>query len=346
MQKQVTNKAINKLIYISLFVLILCLILAVSKYIGLSSFLLKILKTLTPVFIAIFISFVLEPIISFFSKKGLKRMCSVFLTYGLIIIIFGLLIYFTIPSLTKQVEIFINKIPSLISVVQSFFSKLGFNFDDDKTNEAISNFILNLINNMARYLGSSISVIFNVLLGVSGAIFLSFDFPEFKKAIKERIPSKIKEPLLYYLKHFLPFINKYFYAILLDSILIFLISYIGFIVVGIDYPLVISIIIAITNLIPIIGPYVGGVPAAIVGFSISPTLGISAIIVVVIVQIIESNFMQPLILKNVISLHPLEGILGISLFGYLFGIMGMILSPIIMVGIKLLFIPYKKEQTI
>ena len=133
-------------------------------------------------------------------------------------------------------------------------------------------------------------------------------------------------------------------GMLIDSVLIFIISIIGFSLIGIEYTLVISFFIAITNLIPIIGPYIGGVPAAIIGFSISPSLGISAIIVVVFVQFIESNFLQPLILKNVISLHPLEGILGISLFGTLLGVFGMILSPILIVAIKLLFLPYGEKQ--
>ena len=65
-----------------------------------------------------------------------------------------------------------------------------------------------------------------------------------------------------------------------------------------------------------------------------------------IVQIIESAFLQPLILKNVISLHPLEGILGISVFGSLFGIIGMILSPILVIAVKLLFMPYEDKALI
>ena len=119
---------------------------------------------------------------------------------------------------------------------------------------------------------------------------------------------------------------------------------IGFFVIDIDYILVISFFIAITNLIPIIGPYIGGIPAVLVGFSVSTNLGVSALVVVIIVQLIESVLLQPIILKNTISLHPLEGILGISLFGSFFGVIGMILSPILIVAIKLLFLPYENNK--
>ena len=110
------------------------------------------------------------------------------------------------------------------------------------------------------------------------------------------------------------------------------------------YDFSIAVFISFTNLIPIIGPYIGGIPAVIIGFSMSNELGISALIVVVIVQLIESVFLQPIILKNVISLHPLEGVLGISLFGSLFGVVGMILSPILILAFKLRFLqiyPYR-----
>lgn len=338
------TKTINKLIYIGIFTLIICLIFVVSKYIGLSILISKILRSFIPVFVAIFISFLFEPIIGLFIKYGIKRKYSVLLSYVLVLLIIGLLLYFSIPSFIKQIEIFIGNIPSLISTIELFFYKLGFNIEALKINNLFNDFLISFSKSLLKYLGSSLSVIFDLFLGVSGAIFLSFDFYKFREGIKKHLPKRLKEPIIYYFKNFLPFVHKYFLGMVIDSVVIFVISIIGFSIIGIEYTLVISLIIAITNLIPIIGSYIGGIPAGIVGFSVSPTLGISAIVVVVIVQLLESNFLQPLILKNVISLHPLEGILGISLFGVLFGVIGMILSPILIVGIKLLFLPYNEKE--
>ena len=344
MQSKADIKTINKLIYISLLTLIVCLIFVVSKYIGLSTLISKIIKSFIPVFIAIFVSFLLEPFIGLFLKRGIKRKYSVIIVYALVVVLIGLLLYFTIPSLIKQIEVFIDNVPSLINIVENFIGKIGIDVGENRISDLLNSVLFNFSSSLLNYLSSSLSVLFDVLLGISGAIFLSFDFPLFRNSIKKYIPKRIKEPLIYYFQNFLPFVHKYFLGMLIDSVLIFIISIIGFSLIGIEYTLVISLFIAITNLIPIIGPYIGGIPAALIGFSISPTLGVSAIIVVVIVQIIESNFMQPIILKNVISLHPLEGILGISLFGTLLGVFGMILSPILIVAIKLLFLPYKEKE--
>jgi predicted PurR-regulated permease PerM len=147
--------------------------------------------------------------------------------------------------------------------------------------------------------------------------------------------------VIFYFKNFLPFIHKYFFGMLIDSAFILIFSLVLFAIFKVPYSLILAIIISITNLIPIIGPYIGGVPAVVVGFSNSFNLGIVAFVLVVVIQFIESNFIQPIIMKNKIKLHPVEGILGISLFGTLFGVSGMILSPILIVGFKTFFIPYK-----
>ncbi len=110
----------------------------------------------------------------------------------------------------------------------------------------------------------------------------------------------------------------------------------AFLLIGLNYPIVIALIITLTNLIPFIGPYIGGIFAALLGFSISNQVGIYSLLIVILIQFIENNFIHPLILKNSIKLHPLEGILGLTLFGTLFGIVGMVISPILMVAIKIL----------
>lgn len=335
--------SMNKFIKLILLVLLVFLTLAIAKYIGINSFFNKVAKATIPVIIAVCVSFVVEPVIVFLEKKKIKRRYAVLITYFFFILVIALILYITLPQFIKQLKIFINNIPYLLKTVENFLNKLGINMEGQDTSSTINNLIINISNSILKRISSSLSVIFDVLLGLSGSIFLSFDFSKFKVAVKKRIPKRIKEPTIYYFKNLFPFIHKYVLGMLIDSILIFIISIIGFSIIGIEYTLVIALFIAITNLIPIIGPYIGGIPAAIIGFSVSSTLGISAIVVVVIVQIIESNFMQPLILKNVIKLHPLEGILGISLFGSLFGVVGMIFSPILIVSIKLLFLPYNEN---
>ena len=343
--EKINTNIINRVLVFSLLVFSISIVFVVSKYIGIVSLLVKIIKSLIPVFIAVFISFILEPLIVFFSNKGIKRKYSVLLAYGLIAIFFILFFVLTIPSLIDQTKILVGNIPNLIETASSLFAKIGFSFNQTEISNFIDGVLIKISKEIVFVISSSFSIAFNIILGVSGALFLSFDFDKFRNGFKNILPKRIKGPVIYYFHNFLPFVHKYFKGILIDSIFIFIISFIGFYFINIEYILVLSLFVAITNLIPIIGPYIGGIPALIVGFSVSSTLGISALIVVVIVQLIESNIVQPLILKNSIKLHPLEGILGISLFGSLFGVVGMILSPILVVSFKLLlFLPYYEKE--
>lgn len=330
---------VNKLLYVSLIVLIFSVTILILKNIGVGTLVLKVIKSFIPVFIAVFISFLLEPVISFFMKKGMSRRVSVLIVYFLFVAIVAFIVYFTLPILINQIRNLIDNLPAFVSMIANVVNKIGINVNDGQ----FTSFIMNVSNAFIKSIGSVANILYIIALALSGALFLSFDFIKFKESVRTKIPKILKKPIIYYFQNFLPFVHRYFLGMLIDSIIIFIISLIGLTIIDLDYALVLSIFIALTNLIPIIGPYIGGIPAVIVGFSISSTIGISALIVVILVQLIESNFIQPLILKNVISLHPLEGILGISLFGALFGVIGMILSPILIVGIKLLFSPYDNE---
>ena len=83
--EKINTNTINRILVFSLLIFLISIIFVVSKYIGFIHLLMKIIKSLIPVFIAIFVSFMLEPLIGFFLNKGVKRKYSVFLVYGLLI---------------------------------------------------------------------------------------------------------------------------------------------------------------------------------------------------------------------------------------------------------------------
>ena len=86
------------------------------------------------------------------------------------------------------------------------------------------------------------------------------------------------------------------------------------------------------NIIPYAGPYIGAVPALIVAYSQSMSIGIWATVAIVVVQFIEGNILSPIVMSKTTKLHPVSIIVGLLIFGHFFGIVGMLLStPIISV---------------
>ena len=113
---------------------------------------------------------------------------------------------------------------------------------------------------------------------------------------------------------------------LFSSSVLMTMNIIGFLLVGLKAPILFGIFCGITNIIPYIGPYIGAVPAIIVGFSQGTTTGILVLVVITITQMLEGNILHPLIMSKSMKLHPVTIIIGLLIFGSIFGIVGMIIA--------------------
>ena len=119
---------------------------------------------------------------------------------------------------------------------------------------------------------------------------------------------------------------------------VFIITSIVFAIIGLKSPLLLGLFCGITNVIPYAGPYIGGAPAVIVGLSQGIPTGIFTFLVVALIQFLEGNFLQPLIMSKTTKLHPVTIMLGLLIFGYFWGIMGMVLSTPIIAAAKAIIV--------
>ena len=129
--------------------------------------------------------------------------------------------------------------------------------------------------------------------------------------------------------------------------MVFVCDTIGFAIVGLNAAILFGLFCGITDLIPYIGPYIGGAAAVIVGFTQSPIIGFATLVVAIIVQLVESYVLQPVVMSKAMQLSPITIIVGLLLFGYFFGIVGMIIATPCMSIIKeiIIFISRKRKNT-
>ncbi|MGD6776946.1 AI-2E family transporter [Sutcliffiella horikoshii] len=102
--------------------------------------------------------------------------------------------------------------------------------------------------------------------------------------------------------------------------------YIGYLIIGLDYALVLALFIVITAVVPIIGPALGVLPAVIIGLMTDPMMVVKILILLAIVQQIEGNLVSPQIIGNKLSIHPLTVILLLLAAGKLYGFIGILLA--------------------
>jgi predicted PurR-regulated permease PerM len=335
--KHLDDLTIKRLLFITLIIAINASLLLVLNYLGFFSLIKKILVALIPAVMAVFVAFLLEPMILFFIKHNIKRSISVLLTYFIFALFLALLGWLLIPNIIGQVTKLITNLPSLIASVSSFFSDISENYGINIDFALILNgFIAQYSTNTFNIIISIFNNLINVTLVVGGSLFLSFDFDRFKNWIKKYIPKTFKNGVVSFFREYLTMIHRYVFGILLDAVVLWILSTTAFWIIGLDYPLVFGLIVAIFDLVPIIGPYLGGTPAVLVGLTSSVELALLVVFVLIIIQTIDGNFIQPYIVKNVIYVHPLESIISLSIMGTLFGLPGMIASPLVTIAIKII----------
>ncbi len=115
-----------------------------------------------------------------------------------------------------------------------------------------------------------------------------------------------------------------------------ILAYIGFLIIGLEYALILSIFIMITNVVPFLGPFIGAIPAVIVGALESPLMMLLVVVVIIAVQQLESLLVSPQVMGRKLSLSPLAIILIVLVAGRLGGLLGIILAIPIFTVVKII----------
>ena len=377
-KKTVNTRKLNDLINLSslaLRILIIVLIVVGSyaaiiilKEIKILSFIFSVLKIISPLFVGFIIAWLLDPIVTYLNKKGVRRILGSLICYVVIIGLLLLVVSSLVPVLYEQINDFVTTtIPSLYDSTKTWLSDFFVNFEnidgfDATATQAdifkkLESYATGLTSTLPSLIVNGAKTIFSGLgsfgVGLVIGFFLLLNMDENVENLYLLIPKKYREEtrrLLYSLN--IP-LKKFVQGALLDCSVIFVINAIGFSIIGLKAPLLFALFCAITNVIPYVGPYIGGAPAVIIGLTQSTSIGIIVLIFIVIVQALEGNLLQPLIMSKTTKLSPIVIILGLLVFGHFFGIWGMVLSTPILGALKELinffdekydFLNFKNEE--
>ena len=330
------------------WVLIIVGVVLLSTYLfkewNLFELLKSIFTVISPLFIGIVIAWLLDPLVSWLQKSGFKRSIAtviVFLAFiGVIVLFFALMI----PALVNQVNEFISYAPNILDYIKSssdnFFTRLAnlYNYDFTTIRDTIYLNLSNLIssvtvdlpNKIINIASSIISGGLNIIFGLFVAFYMLFDFNNVRKHFMSILPKKIHSDAITLTDILNKTLKSYVQGTLLIMLILFLFQSLTLAIMGLSSPMLFGLFCAVTNVIPYVGPYIGGIPAVLVGFTISPVTGIGVLIAVIVAQLLESYFLNPLVMSKSMKLHPVTIMIGLLIFGHFFGILGMVLAtPVI-----------------
>lgn len=333
------SKKILKVLYIVLIAGIICAGIMLATYIGIPKFLVGILKVISPLFIGFVIAWLFNPLVKKLTSRGLSRILSALLIYLVFLIFVMIFIRVFIPVLYSQINDLVAIIPTFIQKGNDILNELIMSFNTETIDITTfkDNIILNLENVVIGYTTQLPNVLLNVIvnlfsgigtiiIGLVVGLYMLFDFDSMAKFFLNLIPKKSRYEIEVLLNTIGSEVRKSVNGTLLVALMVFVTDTVGFTIVGLEAPLLFGLFCGLTDLIPYIGPYIGGAAATLMGFSQGPVVGFSVLIICVIVQLIESYILQPVVMSRAVQLHPVTIIIGLLVFGHFFGIIGMVLA--------------------
>ena len=276
----------------------------------------------------------MRPLIVRLSKK-INRSLVCILLFLFIVLLFSLFIYYLVPMFYREVMEFIELLPNLLSKIEIKIESIGLKEGLDKITSfvvtSLPTYFLSFIKGTFKYVGV-------IVLGLILGLYMSFDYEKIVSSMYSIVPRKYKCVVINLSQDVSSTVRKCVNGTLLVALFVFILDTICFLTIGLDSAVLLGMICGITDLIPYIGPYIGGVIAVLVGFTESKKLGLLCILICFIVQGIESYAIQPIVMSKSIKISPIFIIIGLLLFGKLFGVFGMIMATPILAMLKVTII--------
>lgn len=296
-----------------------------------------------PILIAGFLYYLLNPLVNLLMKMGVKRLAAIALIFILLIGIIVLIFMSIIPNLVEQLVSLARNIPGFISNMQTWLQELANNasrfplFKELDVDKYISNLdvsagsiIQQSLTGVTNGLGSVIGKITTIVLLLVTVPFILFymlkDGEKLVPNIERLFPEKQRENIKGLLQQLNKTLSDYISGQAIECLFVGTFTFLGYLLIGVDYAFLFGVIAGLTNLIPYLGPYLGLAPALIYTFFDSPTRALLCIVVVIIVQQIDGNVIYPNVIGKSLNIHPLTIILILLVAGNLSGILGVFLG--------------------
>lgn len=290
-----------------------------------------------PILTAGFLYYLLTPIDSLLEKVNIKRKFAIPIVLLIFITIVIVLILTLIPAILAQVGQLLENLPKVVSSLEMQVSKLEDQdwFNEININEIVDSFGLTirsisnfLISNVTTSLGSLVGVVANTAIFVVTVPIMLFymfrDGSKLPQAISRFLPGEYRTEMIGLLGQMNKTISSYISGQALVCLFIGIFTYLGYLLIGQPYALLLGAIAGVTNIIPYLGPFIGAAPAVVLAFTVSPIQALKVALVVLVIQQIESNLVSPNIIGKTLDIHPLTIIVLLLVAGNLAGVLGMI----------------------
>ncbi|WP_374299341.1 AI-2E family transporter [Paracoccus sp. (in: a-proteobacteria)] len=260
------------------------------------------------------------------------------------ILVIGGIVAWAGPSISGQFRQLIGSLPRAWEQVEGWLSSSSFGQFLERRMENASqgggSAPTGSIPSVFGYLTGTLTTVFgsvaNLVLLVTVAIFLALDAPMYRGGALRLVPQSYRARAGRIADELARALGRWMGGQALDMVLVALVTGLGLWLLGVPLALVLGLIAGLTNIIPVVGPFMSGIPAVLFALTQGFDLAIYVALLFVVVQQLEGNLLMPLIQRFAADLPPALTVLAILAFGSLFGFAGIVLAtPLLLVSIIL-----------
>ncbi|WP_445612760.1 AI-2E family transporter [Geobacillus sp. YF-1] len=310
---------------------------------------------LTPFLLAAFITYLLHPLVEYLHGKGVPRALAILLIYLLFFGSVGYGLYRGIPVLIAQLRALDEQLPSLMNTYRQWVRHIH-----DETSTwpmEVHTRVETMLAELERAAASAVEMAIRAMKSLisSAATFVLIPFIVFymlkdvevlKKAVWYLTPKRWREPGLAFLQDVDESLGGYIRGQLFVCAAIGSAAALGLWLAGMDYPLLLGLIIGMTNIIPYFGPLIGAIPAAILAATVSLKMVLVVLVIIFALQFLEGNVLSPLIVGKSVHMHPLVIMLALFAGGELAGVLGLILAVPTAAVLKVAIVHWKERYAL
>lgn len=288
---------------------------------------------LAPFLAAMIISYVLNPVVSMLAGRKMPRSVAVLLIYAVFLTALAVIAINLIPMFIEQLEELNEHLPEMTLQAQGLMRNMNSRLIPPGVELGMNNWFFQLENRLAEgisnfldNIGTTISVLFNAFIVPFLVFYILKDFDVFERTLVSCLPRARRKSIVTLLKDIDDALGNYIRGQFLVCIIIGVLAYIGYAIIGMPYALLFASVVAVFNIVPYMGPFLGAAPAIVMASTVSFRLILLVALVNTVCQIVESNIISPQVVGKRLHLHPLLIIFALLVGGELAGMIGLILA--------------------
>lgn len=295
-----------------------------------------------PLVLALITVYLLNPVVTRLEGFGVRRVFGSCMTYLFGVAVVAIALGFLVPALIDQGQGFARDLPRTIDQVSGFVDGVTRWVEDTfgssiDIGERTSSFIGGIVGTAGGFLQGAVQTMTLLVIGLIAGFYLLVDLPRLRRAALRLVPPRRREEARTVANGVGRAMGGFFRGQLLVALIVGILSSIGLRIVGLPYWLVVGFIAGAFNLIPLIGPFVGAVPAMIIAATTRPPITVLwVVIVMVAVQQIDNHLISPNVMRWTVRLHPVTVMTSLIAGATLVGFWGMLLAVPVVASSKVI----------